>query len=65
MGSDISLRKPDAAGKQANRPRDAQRGASRPASEASTMAEDGPISLAVALGSIMLSLDPDRAWTLQ
>ena len=60
MGSVTSLRKAGAAGQRAPRLRTEQREASRPASDASAMPVDGPISLAAALASIMLSLDPDR-----
>jgi len=60
MGSVTSLRKADAAGKQAAAPRTDQREASQPASDAAAIPTDGPISLAAALASLMLSLDPDR-----
>lgn len=60
MGSATSLRKAGAAGQQTARPRTDQREASRPASDAAAIQADGPISLAAALASLMLSLDPDR-----
>ncbi len=60
MGSVTSLRNADAAGMQAAGPRTDQREVSRPASDAAAIPADGPISLAAALASLMLSLDPDR-----
>ncbi len=63
MGPVTSLRKAGAAGQRAARPRPDQPETSKPASDPSAM--EGPISLAAALGSIMLSLDADRSRTHQ
>ena len=63
MGSVTSLTKAGAAGQRAALRGLDQREAARPPSESSAMPLEGPISLAAALASIMLSLGADGAWT--
>lgn len=65
MGSVTSLTKAGAAGQRAARRRSDQRETAGPPSDGSGMQLDGSISLAAALGSIMLSLGVDRTRTHQ
>lgn len=63
MGSVTSLSHAGAAGQWAARRRPDRRETERPPSNDSEMPLEGTISLAAALGSIMLSLDADRTRT--
>lgn len=63
MGSVITLTKAGAAGQRAARRGSDDRKTAQPPSDGSGLPLEGSISLAAALGSIMLSLDADRTRT--
>lgn len=63
MGSVIPLLKAGAAGQGTAQHSSDQTETARPRSDGSVMPLEGSISIAGALGSIMLSLGVDRTWT--